>query len=226
MQFIIIGLGSYGGSLAESLTQQGHEVIGIDKKMEKVEYYKDKISHTICMDSTDQFTMGGLPLKDTDIVVVAIGEDPGASIMATAVLKNLQVKRIIGRAISPLHENVLEAMGITEIVRPEQESATRWAKKLTSKGLEDSFELNPHYSIGEIRLPLQFEGKTVAEIGFRREYNLVVLTTIRQKEVKSKFGQPKLKNLIDGVASYETILHANDLVVVYGNNKDIQRAAV
>ena len=189
MKFIIIGLGSYGGSLAESLTQQGHEVIGIDMKMAKVEYYKDKISHTICMDSTDQFTMGGLPLRDTDIVVVAIGEDPGASIMATAVLKNLNVKRIIGRAISPLQENVLEAMGITEIVRPEQESATRWAKKLTSKGLEDSFELNPHYTIAEIRLPGQFEGKTVAEIGFRREYNLVVLTTIRQKEVKNNHYQ-------------------------------------
>lgn len=135
MKFIVLGLGSFGASLAINLTQAGHEVIGIDSKMEKIEQYKDKISHCICMDSTDQFTMSGLPWKDTDIAVVGIGENPGANIMTTAVLKNLNVKKIISRSISPLHENVLRAMGIETVVHPEEEAARKWAKKLTNKQL-------------------------------------------------------------------------------------------
>lgn len=106
MKYIIIGLGNFGASLAQKLTEQGNEVIGIDTNMTKVDAFKEKISHTICMDATDEFTVSGLPLKDTDIVLVAIGEDQGSNIMTTALLKNLQVKRLISRSINPLHEKV------------------------------------------------------------------------------------------------------------------------
>mgnify|MGYP003379460160 CR=1 FL=1 len=109
-------LGSFGSSLAQKLTELGNEVIGIDTNMKKVDALKDKISHTICIDATDQFTISGLPLKDTDVVIVAIGEDQGANVMVTAIFKNLQVKRLISRAINPLHENVLQAIGVHEIV--------------------------------------------------------------------------------------------------------------
>lgn len=74
MKYIVVGLGNFGASLAEKLTAQGNEVIGIDTRMAKVDLYKERISHTICMDATDEFTVSGLPLKDTDVIVVAIGE--------------------------------------------------------------------------------------------------------------------------------------------------------
>jgi trk system potassium uptake protein TrkA len=108
--------------LQKKLTQQGNEVIGIDSNMAKVDAFKSKISHTICINSTDQFTMSGLPIKNTDVVIVAIGEDQGANIMTTAVMKNLNAKRLISRAITPLHETVLQAMGVDEIVHPEEEN--------------------------------------------------------------------------------------------------------
>ena len=130
MKYIIVGLGNFGASLAQKLTALGNEVIGIDKKMSKVDAFKEKMSHTICMDATDEFTVSGLPLKETDMVIVAIGEDQGANIMTTALFKNLQVKRLISRAINPLHEKVLQAIGVDEIVHPEEETAERWAKKL------------------------------------------------------------------------------------------------
>ncbi|MDM1504191.1 TrkA family potassium uptake protein, partial [Myroides marinus] len=114
MKYIIIGLGNFGASLAQKLTEQGNEVIGVDKSMARVDAYKDMISHTICLDSTEQYMMSGLPLANTDIVIVAMGEDQGANIMTTAVLKNLNVKRLISRAISPVHENVLQAIGVDE----------------------------------------------------------------------------------------------------------------
>ena len=222
MKYIIIGLGNFGASLAQKLTEQGNEVIGIDTNMSKVDAFKEKISHTICMDATDEFTVSGLPLQDTDIVLVAIGENQGANIMTTALLKNLEVKRLISRAINPLHEKVLQALGVDEIVHPEEETAERWAKKLCLSNVVDSFELNDDYSIIEAIVPSDYVGKSVREVGFRRQFNLLVLTVIKKVEVKSTFGKTKIENQIQGVASADNILEVGDILVLYGSNKDLQ----
>ena len=222
MKYIIIGLGNFGASLAQKLTEQGNEVIGIDKSMAKVDAYKEKISHTICMDSTDEFTVSGLPLKDTDIVLVAIGEDQGANIMTTALLKNFEVKRLISRSINSLHEKVLQAIGVDEIINPEVETAERWAKKLCMRNVVDSFELNDDYSIIEANVPTDYVGKTVREVGFRKQFKLLVLTTIKKVEVKSLLGKTKVETQIQGVISADTLLESDDIIVLYGSNKDLQ----
>lgn len=222
MKYIIIGLGNFGASLAQKLTEQGNEVIGIDTNMTKVDAYREKISHTICMDATDEFTVSGLPLKETDIVLVAIGEDQGSNIMVTALFKNFEVKRLISRAINPLHEKVLQAIGVDEIVHPEEETAERWAKKLCLSNVVDSFELNSDYSIIEAKVPTDYIGKTVREVAFPRKFNLLVLTIIKKVEVKSILGKTKTETQIQGVASADNELEANDILVLYGSNKDLQ----
>jgi len=222
MKFIIVGLGNFGTSLAEKLTIQGNEVIGIDRSMDKVDFNKEKISHTICMDATDEHTVSGLPLTDTDVVIVAIGEDQGANVMATAMFKNLGVKRLISRAINPLHEKVLEAIGVNEVVHPEQETAERWAKKLSLKYVIDSFDLSKDYSIIEISIPKQFVGKTIEEIGLRSKFNLLALTTIKRSEVQSSIGISRKELIVEGVITADTVLEASDLLVLYGAKKDLQ----
>ena len=222
MKYIIVGLGNFGASLAEKLTAKGNEVIGIDNRMNKVDLYKEKISHTICMDATDEFTVSGLPLKDTDIVIIAIGENQGANVMVTALFKNLCVKRLISRAIDPLHEKVLMAIGVDEIVHPEEETAERWAKKLCLTNVVDSFELSDDFSIIEVEIPMRFVGKTIKEIELRTKYNLLALTTIKKKEVTSVVGKTRSEDSVQGVASANTVLNANDIIVIYGANKDLQ----
>lgn len=223
MKYIIFGLGNFGASLAEKLTEQGNEVIGVDNNMDKVDYLKEKISHTICLDATDEVTVSGLPLKDADVVIVAIGEDQGANIMVTALLKNLQVTRLISRAINGLHEKVLQAIGVDEIVHPEEETAERWSKKLCLSGVVDSFELGDQYSIVEASVPDELIGKKLKEISFRKNYNLLVLTTIKKSEIKSAVG--KMRNVIkvQGVASPELLMEQDDILVIYGANKDISQ---
>lgn len=222
MKYIIVGLGNFGASLSQKLTAQGNEVIGIDTKMEKVDLYKEKISHTICMDATDEYTVSGLPLTDTDVVIVAIGEDQGANIMTTALFKNIQVKRLISRAINPLHEKVLKAIGVDEIVHPEEETAERWAKKLSIKNVVDSFELNENFSIIEANIPKEIVGKTILEIGFRKKYNLLVLTIMKKSEAKSLFGKSRTEINIQGIATPDQQLEETDILVLYGSNKDLQ----
>jgi len=222
MKYIILGLGNFGASLSVKLTAQGNEVIGIDTNLEKVEAYKEKISHTICMDATDEYTVAGLPLKDTDIVIIAIGEDQGANIMATALFKNLKVKRLISRAINPLHEKVLKAIGVDEIVHPEEETAERWAKTLCLYNVVDSFDLSDNQSIVEAKVPEEYVGMTIEQVGFREKYGLLVLTTIKQNEVTSTVGKLVTEKKVQGVASPDLKLEAGDLMVLYGSNKDLQ----
>lgn len=222
MKFIIIGLGSFGASLAQKLTALGNEVIGIDISMSKVDSYKENISYTICMDATDEFTVSGLPLKETDVVLVAIGENQGANIMATALLKNLKVKRLISRAINPLHEKVLQAIGVHEIVHPEEETAERWTKKLSLSNVVDSFELNDNYSIIEAKVPVDFIGKTIMEVGFRKDFNILVLTILREVEVKSILGNTRTETQVLGVAAANDILESDDVLVLFGSKKDLQ----
>jgi trk system potassium uptake protein len=222
MKFIIIGLGNFGASLAQKLTNSGHEVIGVDSKMVKVESLKDKITHTICLDSTDMKAVQHLPVEDTDIVMVCIGEDEGASILTTALMKQLNVKRLISRAVSPLHETILEAMQVDEIVHPEEETAERWAKKLNIRGVVDSFELTGEHHIIEARVPRHFAGRTLEEIGVRRKYNVIILTTIKKVEEKNLIGIVKKVNKVQEVASGKTLLNEDDILVLYGKINDIK----
>jgi len=223
MKYIVVGLGSFGASLAQKLTAFGNEVIGIDKSMAKVDLFKERISHTICMDSTDEATVSGLPLNDTDMVIITIGEDRGANVMTTALFKNLEVKRLMSRAIDSLHEKVLNAIGVDEIVYPEAESAERWAKKFSLKGVVDSFELSDEYSIIEVNVPEKFDRKMIKDIQIRETYNLLVLTSMENTEIKSTLGRGKKTVRVNGVASANDVLSKDDILVVYGANKDIQR---
>ena len=223
MKYIVVGLGNFGASVAQKLTALGNEVIAIDTSQSKVEFYKERISHTICLDATDEYTVQGLPLKDTDVVMIAIGEDERANIMSTALFKNLNVNRIISRAINPLHEYVLQALGIEEIVHPEEESAERWAKKLSLKEVVDSFELSDQFSIIEAKVPDEYVGKSLEEVGFRKTYNIILLTTIKKREVKSLLGKTKTESTVQGVATPDLVLEENDILVLYGANTDLQK---
>ncbi len=222
MKFIIIGLGNFGSSLAQKLTNTGHEVIGVDSKMSKVDSLKEKITHTICLDSTDMQAVKHLPVEDTDVVMVCIGEDEGASILTTALMKQLKVKRLISRAVSPLHEMILEAMRIEEIVHPEEETAERWAKKLNISGVVDSFDLSVDHHIIEAKVPKRFINKTVGEIDVRKNYNVIVLTTIKPETEKNLIGVSKKVNKVQEVGNSKTILAEDDIVVLYGKIKDIK----
>ena len=139
MKYIVVGLGNFGGYLAARLTNMGHEVIGVDSRESKVDQVKDSVTHVITMDATDEQAVKRLPTKEVDVVIIAIGEDFGASIMVTALFKQLNVKRLISRAINKVHETVIKAIGVDEIIHPEEESAERMAKRLQMKGVLDSF---------------------------------------------------------------------------------------
>lgn len=223
MKCIIIGLGNFGASLGEKLTQLGHEVIGVDRNIERVEEYKERLTHAIRLNCTDQQAVGNLPLRDTDVVIVCIGEHEGDNIMTTALMKQMGVKRLISRAVGPLHKTVLEAMGVKEIVHPEEETAERWAQKLNVKGVLDSYELTEDYNIVEAEVPEAFTGKTLMDLGITGKYDLLVLSTLKIREKKNVLGATKEVKEVQGVATSKTVLEKGDTMVLFGNMRDIRR---
>ncbi len=222
MKYIVFGLGNSGMALSIRLTELGHEVIGVDNSMEKVEKLRDKITHTVCMDCTDKDAVSALPLKDCDGAIVAIGEDEAASLLTTALLKQLGVKRIIGRVVSDLQQVVLEAIQIAEYIRPETESALRLAMRLDNVSIVDSFKISDRYSIVEAVVPERYVGLTLEEANFTNAYKIIVLTTIKSvQDINSKNGG-KI-NEVTGIAKSSTRLAEGDILVLFGEFNDINR---
>lgn len=223
MKYIVLGLGHFGKSLAVQLTERGHEVIGVDIRLNIVEQLKDKITHTICMDTTDREAVSSLPLKDSNAVIVAIGEDGGASLLTTALLKQLQVRRIIGRVIDDLQKTVLEAMNITEYIMPEEDAASRLALRLDNIDIVDSFKISEKYSIIETKVPAKYVGLSLQEANLTNKYKVIVLTTIRKYESRDKERGLRMEKEATGIATSSTVLEEGDLLVLFGEISDIHR---
>lgn len=222
MKYIVFGLGNFGRALSIRLTELGHEVIGVDNSMEKVEKLRDKITHTVCMNCTDKDAVSSLPLKDCDGAIVAIGEDESASLLTTALLKQLGVQRIIGRVVSDLQQVVLEAIEIAEYIRPETESALRLAMRLDNISIVDSFKISDKYSIVEVVVPERYVGLTLEEADLTNEYKIIVLTTIKVPE-EGNSTKPGKPNEATGIATSSTKLAAGDILVIFGEFNDINR---
>lgn len=226
MKVIVIGLGNFGNALALSLTETGNEVIAIDKQMEKINWLKDRVSHAICMDSTNEMAYDAVPLKDADKVVVAIGENEGAAIITTAIIKKLSDVKIISRALSPIHDTVLEAMGVHSIIHPEQDSARRLTQQINFKSTLENYQLDNNFTISEVKAKKDFFGKTLKELDTTNKYKLTLITIIREKESRNLIGKKNIIKESIGRINSETVVLENDTLVVYGNNKDIENYCI
>ncbi|MGV3767814.1 MAG: potassium channel family protein [Chitinophagaceae bacterium] len=223
MKFVVFGLGNFGASLSQKLVGLGHEVIGTDVKPELADKFKNRITHTITLDATNRSAMQVLPLGDVEAAIVAIGENEGVNIMATALLKELKVKRIICRVTSPLQKTVLEAMNINEFTYPEEDSAERLAYKLDVKGAIDSFKVSDEYQLLEAELPARFFDKKVSEIEWAEKYKAQLVTIIRNVEEKNIFGLKSKKPKVLGVLSQDTTMREGDILVLFGAIGDLER---
>ncbi len=222
MKYMIVGLGNFGSYLAKRLTELGHEVVGVDTSELKIEQIKDQITHAVALNATDPEAVKNLPMKGCDVVIIAIGEDVGASIMATAIFKQMNVKRIIGRAINALHETVIRAIGVEEIIHPEEETAERLAKRLEFRGVIDSLEISNDYNIVEVKAPKRYIGKSIAEGNFRQDFLLNILTVIRLSEKVTLFGAKIPNREVLGVVNPEFVIQENDLLLIFGKITNIQ----
>lgn len=223
MKIAVFGLGNFGRHLAVKLTAMGHEVLAIDHDMEKVEGIKNEVSFAVCLESNDPQAMGTLPLNDVDAAVVAIGEHEGANIMTTALLVNMKVRRVISRAINPLHEMVLNSMGVTDIVHPEEKAAEGLARRLNLRRLVDQFELPGGFTIAEVVVPGRFVGKPLSGIQELTDRRLGLVTVLRKESEKSFLGRRSIKLGALGVMDPGFVPEKGDILVLFGTKQEVER---
>lgn len=222
MKFIVFGLGHFGASLAEQLVQLGHEVIGVDSNLALVDKYKHRITHAIALDATNAEAVKQLPIRDLDAAIVGIGENEGANIMATALLKQMGVKRIICRVISSLQKVVLEAMDIREFTYPEAASAERLALKLDLPNVVDSFQINTNYRLLEIGVPQRYINRSIADLHLASKYHLVLVTILKPVNRVSIFGHEKQDLTVMGIVPKDTVLEPGDIMLLFGRPQDLE----
>lgn len=136
MHYLIIGLGNFGRTLAEELTDNGHDVMGVDVNEHRAELIKERISVVYIMDAMESTTLATLPLDEVDCVIVTIGQNMDNSLRVVAALKELKVKKLYVRAIDRVHHSILTAMNVDKIFIPECYAARIFANNIVNNSIE------------------------------------------------------------------------------------------
>ncbi|MGK9370104.1 potassium channel family protein [Melioribacter sp. Ez-97] len=223
-KFAVIGLGDFGLSVALSLAEKGAEVIAIDRDMEIIEDIKDKVTYAVRMDSTDEKALRSLGVDKVDAVIISMGTNFEDTILTSVLLLQMKVKKVIARATSKIHEKILTKLGVDQVISPDFEIANKVANTLMSDDILDFISIGEEYSIFQIRAPKAFIGKSLQEIDLRIRYNLNLITIKREyKVVDEATGEELTKQRIYGVPTSTTIVEENDILVLFGKEKDIKK---
>ena len=216
MKFLIIGLGVYGYNLAIDLSDVGSEVIGVDNRQSAVDAIKDYISTAYILDATDENAMDVLPLKNIDTAIVAIGDNFGASIKTTALLKKMGLKRIYVRAIDSLHEAILEGMNIDKILTPEKNSAFELVNEMTLGYDVTAFKVDKTHYIVRFHAPQLFIGTFYSELYQNESYGLKLIAACRTHEEKNIIGMKTMTETVFDSHEPGSKVEEGDILTFYG----------
>jgi len=219
----VIGLGTFGAKTAIRLHEKGAEVLGIDMDEDLVDKIKDRVTHAVVLDVTDERSLRSINISDVDTAVVAIGDNIQMSIMAVAMLRKLGVGRVIARATSVLHEHVLKEIGASEIIKVEEEMGEIIASKIIAPHVLQRYNFAAGYSLVEIKLGKKFEGKTLVESKIRQTYGLNIVALQKRIPYIKEDGKPGYKVEINDSPMPMDIIEADDIVVLVGSEKNFNR---
>lgn len=183
-QYLVIGCGRFGSSVAKKMCQLGNEVMVIDKDEDSINNIAELVTHTAIVDVTEERDLKSIGLGNFDVVIVAISSDVRASIMATVMAKEMGVPKVVCKAKDELQAKVLYKIGADKVVFPERNMGIRLAYNLASENILDQINLDPEYSIMEIVTPQNWVGKTIIELNLRAKYDITVLAVKTQSGLK------------------------------------------
>ncbi|NQD65212.1 TrkA family potassium uptake protein [Bacillus haikouensis] len=209
-EFVVIGLGRFGGSIVRSLAEQGMEVMAIDQDEDKVNEFSSIASHAVVADSTDESVLKSLGIRNFDHVIVAIGDDIQSSVLTTLMLKEIGVKKITVKAQNDYHEKVLRKIGANQVVHPERDMGRRIAHNIISNNVLDYLELSDEHSIVEIVANDQLAGNTLIDLDIRAKYGINIVAIKRERDI---IVSPQADELI----------RVGDILIVIGADTDINR---
>ncbi|MCP4650607.1 MAG: TrkA family potassium uptake protein [PVC group bacterium] len=220
-QIAVIGLGSFGSTVAKTLTDQGVEVLAVDSDKEKVENIKDYVAVAVALDSTDDKALRAIGIEHVDAAIVCIGENVEANLLATTLLKKMGIKNIYGRSVNPLQEEILKSLDITKIINLEKEMGESVGKSLTSPNIQVSMKLASGHTMAEIKVPKEFIGRSLKDLNVRKRFDVNIVAIKRQIPSIDEKGQRVFKEVINDLPQAEDVLSETNYLIVVGKEESI-----
>ena len=208
--FLVIGLGRFGAAVARELSALGQEVLALDVDAENVQHIADEVTQAIQGDAQDEAVLRSVGARNFDCCVGAVGADMEASILITMMLKEMGAKKIIAKAMTPIHARVLERVGADRVVLPEIDMGQRLAQRLVRTNVVDYIGVSDEFSIVEIHPPRSWVGNSLGKLGVRAKHQINVLA-IRHGEG----GQ------VDVNPQPDKVIGPDDLLIVIGTNEQV-----
>lgn len=213
-RFIVIGLGNFGASVAETLHAIGHEVAALDRNPERVDAMARVTTKSAVGDATDVRTLKRIGAHDADAAVIGTGDDITASAMTALLLRDLGVREIYVKVISADHARLIDKIGVTETIFPERESGVRLGKRISSRILLNYVPLGSGFSLQEMAVPERWVGKTLRELQLPRRQGISVVAV-----------HDVLADRMLPVPDPDAPLKESDTLIVAGNEENLAAAA-
>ena len=211
-QFVVLGLGSFGASVAVTLQKLGCDVVAVDQDMELVTGIAEKVTYAMQADIENPRLLESLGSKNFDGMVIGSSENLEGSILATLAAREMGIPYILCKAHDERHARVLRKIGADAVVFPEEEMGRKIAKNLVSANLADWIELSPDYSIVETAIPKRWIGKTLKELDVRRTYEVNVVGLKEEEEGRVEITPDPDMPLKEGM-----------ILMLIGANKALER---
>lgn len=207
---LLIGLGRFGRHIAMKLNDLNHQIMAVDTNEERVNAVLPFVTNALIGDSTNEEFLSSLGIRNYDSCIVAIGDNFQNSLETASLLKELGARKVIARASTGVQEKFLLRNGADEVVYPEKQLASWTAIRCSSEHILDYIELDGDYSIVELAVPANWNGKTVIQLDVRRKFGINIL------------GIRENGNL-DLNISADTLLTIGKSILVLGPQKAIQK---
>lgn len=212
-RFVIIGLGNFGGSIAETLHAQGHEVIVVDSNEAAVDRMASKSTRAAVGDGRDIQVLERIGCRRADAGIVSTGDDIAASILASMMLRDLEIPDVYVKVISQDHARVMQRLGVTETIFPERESALALGVRISGTALLNYVRLGRGYSLQEMAVPNPWNLRTLRDLQLRKNYNISVIAV--HDVLTDQIAPP----------DPDAPLKESDTLLVAGRDEDLGRLA-
>jgi trk system potassium uptake protein len=210
-QFMVIGAGRFGSSVARTLYTRGHDVMVVDNDESLIQQISDSVTHAVQANAINEGALRALGVKDFDVVIVAIGHEVQASIMACILLIELGARYVVAKAQTELHGKVLKKIGVNRVVFPERDMGQKLAYSLIAHNIIDLIELSDDYSVVEVKAPEEMVGSTLQELNLRARFGVNVIA------LRSMNGDTNISPAADDQIS------TGDIIVAVGENKALRK---
>ena len=178
-QYLVLGLGRFGASLATSLCTMGHEVLAVDSDADLVDSIAPYVTQAVQIDATDEGALQTLGVRNFDAAIVSIGQNMRDSILVCVLLKELGVPYLIAKATDELHAKVLRKVGVDRVVFPERDMGMRLAKSLLTPNVLELIDLSDDYQLVETLLPSKWANETIIGLDVRKRFGVIILAIHR-----------------------------------------------